>query len=413
LIVLALVLVATKFKAWRHVVSAASGFLLAFIVVSLPVLVAYRSGGVLGFASLNGLTTPFSTELGVSQPPYDIGHLFLDNYIHALVHAYAARFTPAGVWPDYASQYPDYGGYSLRLFLEYAAHFPADMVTRAYASILKVLSPHTRDVALTPINPGLILTLVALAIVAKDAPVVSMTLCLAIVYFSGLGALQFHPRHLFHLEFFSWLAAAIVGITAMRMYRGEITFASFARGVWIPIGALLVAVLLLAGLRTYQQHEVTRLFDKYLSSIRQALTLQDGRRDDTVLLRLTGVVPDMAGGVGQINATGIRGYYLDVSLDEGRCPKRNITLRVAYTVTEEDFSRDIAVTTAAGGTTHLFFPVFSDNIHRFAALEIAEKDRVCLTGVAAVISYKSLPLPLWLNLPSDWSDQHLYQTIAW
>jgi hypothetical protein len=240
-----------------------------------------------------------------------------------------------------------------------------------------------------------------------------MTLCLAIVYFSGLGALQFHPRHLFHLEFFSWLAAAIVGITAIRMYRGEVAFASFARGAWVPIGALLVAVLFLAGLRTYQQHEVTRLFDKYLSSIRQALTLQDGRRDDTVLLRLTGIVPDMAGGVGQINATGTRGYYLDVSLDERRCPEQNITLRVAYTLTEEDFSRDIAVTTAAGGTTHLFFPVFSDNIHRFAALEIAEKDRVCLTGVAAVISYKSLPLPLWLNLPSNWSDQRLYQTIVW
>jgi hypothetical protein len=413
LMVLLLVLIGTRSRAWRHVLFAAAAFAFAFAAAGAPMLAAYGRGGVLGFAALNGLTTPFAAELGLSEPPYDIGQLFLDNYINALVHGYAAKFSAPGEWPDYLAQYPHYGGYSVRAFLEYARHFPADMLIRAYASILKVLSPHTRDVALTPLNPGLVLTLLALALVAADAPLVSMALGLAIVYFSGLGALQFHPRHLFHLEFFSWLAAAVVGVTVLRVSRREWSLAQLRAGAWVPLAGILAAALLLMGLRVYQQHAAASLFEEYLRAERQALPLQEERQGNAVLLQVNGAVPDMTGAPRDVSEPTRRGYYLHAVLDERRCALRTLTLRIAYTVTADDFSRDLVVTTGAAAETHVFFPVFTDAAHRFAGIELAPEHRPCLAGLDAVVGYKALPLPLWLRLRSDWRGQPLYQSIVW
>jgi hypothetical protein len=413
LMALVLVLIGTKLRAWRHVAAAAGAFAVSLAIVAAPLFGAYRTGGVLGFAALNGLTAPFSAELGLSQPLYDIGDLFSDNYIGALVHGYAAKFASSGAWPDYMDQYPHYGGYSVRAFLEYARHFPADMVVRAYASILKVLSPHTRDVALTPLNPGLLLTLVALALIAADAPVLSLTLALAVVYFSGLGALQFHSRHLFHLEFFAWLTAAIVAAAAVRRDRREFSLARLKAGAWVPLAGMFGAALLLLGLRVYQQHDATALFSRYVGSQRQPLALQERQQGDAVLLYPSGPVPDMAGGYGNSSEPVRRGYYFAAVLDERRCPKRMLSLRIAYTGSADDFSRDLVVVTADGGDTHVFFPVFTDGGHQFAGVAMSGEDRRCLAGLEAVIDYKSLPLPLWLRLPSNWPDQRLYQTIVW
>jgi hypothetical protein len=259
---------------------------------------------------------------------------------------------------------------------------------------------------------------VGLTVVAAAQPTLAVVLGIAVAYFAGLGALQFHPRHTFHLEFLGWLGAALTTKGALDVYRARIHVRQLWRGAWAPVVALGLATVLLVGTRAYQQAEATKLFDRYLASERQPLDLQEETSGDTVTLHAAGLLPDVTGVSKRVNdPPADAAYYLALVWDERRCPGQRIAARIAYHETPfDDFSRDVTISLGESGRAYMFFPVFACTTRclgnpRFAGVIIAASQRACLQGIEAVAHYDALPLPLWLRLDSNWRTRPLYQTI--
>ena len=97
-----------------------------------------------------------------------------------------------------------------------------------------------------------------------------------------------------------------------------------------------------------------------------------------------------------------------------------MVLRVEYEADAptHDMSTEFTVARPKPGseTTRLFVPVFwtgfQDHTYlRFSGLEVVGAPPACVGRVARVIDGASLPLWVEMQLPADWSEQRLYQSI--
>ena len=113
-------------------------FAAGFTAAGWPIISTVVSGGGCQWhVFLLGLTSPFNDALGVSGGSYGWGHLYKDEYLWATVSGYASRFRPDLGYIEYCSHEYDVASW------EYLRHvlltFPADMMTRAYASTFAAL----------------------------------------------------------------------------------------------------------------------------------------------------------------------------------------------------------------------------------------------------------------------------------
>jgi hypothetical protein len=153
--------------------------------------------------------------------------------------------------------------------------------------------------------------------------------------------------------------------------------------------------------------------EEYLAARREKIETQDEFRGSDVLVVPRGLLADMMGGRTRWEDGWEGGVYFVATLDTDRCSGEALAPKVTYYAepTYHDFSRVMPV---AAGVTHLFFPVVEcEGCRRwpFEGITLPARQRACLTELAAVAGYKSLPLPLWLNLPSDWREQDLFQRL--
>ncbi|HEY1603864.1 MAG TPA: hypothetical protein VGG64_29955 [Pirellulales bacterium] len=143
IIVLVLVLMITRFRLYREVLIAAVLFGVTIVATAAPILAAYRGGGIIGHVALLGLTTPFNKPLGLAAAPYDIGHLYMDESMYQFTQEFALGHQGQAGAPQEIHDTPTglvYAAYALRAYLTYTAHFPADMLVRAYSAVSQVIS---------------------------------------------------------------------------------------------------------------------------------------------------------------------------------------------------------------------------------------------------------------------------------
>ena len=62
-----------------------------FLAAGAPIIAAYRAGNNSGHVVMLGLTAPFERPLGIVPGPYQIGHLYRDGYVLALVSSEVDR----------------------------------------------------------------------------------------------------------------------------------------------------------------------------------------------------------------------------------------------------------------------------------------------------------------------------------
>ena len=416
-------------------------FLLGFAAAFFPVLSTYHTqGGVVGHVTLLGLTQPFNPMLGLSFPVYDIGHRYNDGQIIQFVHAFASRFA-GGAVPSYGSPSVPYEQYAFRALYEFAWHFPADVIVRVYGSILRVLNleffDFSPDSASFPrsvlqlrsllVQPSIGAALAAASAIylLAVAPSRAAFFCLFMLFFAGSGAIQFHTRHLFYLEFVYWLSAAIVIYALFRQMRTLALEAprlrahgrDFGRHV-MRVAAISGAFLGLAGAtlaaaRAYQQAHVTRLFESYLAVARAAVAATEQEIGDDLAIRPTTPERNLAL-ASKIDRKVAWTYYV-ATLDAAQCSGEIFWARVVYRASDPhwDMSREITVPlSGAHSSAYLFMPVFQDTDTAFDAILVRPGQRRCLQRLEAIAPDTSLPLPLWLQLSPDWRSRPLYQTLA-
>jgi len=387
-----------------------------FVAAGWPIISSVvASGGCQWHVFLLGLTDPFNETLGVSGGAYSWGHLYNDEYLWATVSGYATRFRPDLGYIEYCSH--EYDVASWQYLQHILVTFPADFLTRAYASALQVLDlPFHRFDVLKHAGP--LLAAVFVLAVGSASLRLALFAAFVILYFGGYPAIQFMPRHYFPFEFISVAILAFLIERGARAGMALVREGRADRAASMPIvrsvavcAAILAAVLLvpLGLLRWYQHTQASRLLGSYVASSTSALPLEAGtpgrfRLPDDNARKLSQIETFAA--LGRATAR-----FVETEIDAGACrPGTTVTFRYDSTYPATDFSQTVSLQTATHGgqPTRLFEPVYAG----FRGIEVSDPSPACAPRVSLVGDLDRLPLLLSVQLTPGWESQPQYQRIA-
>lgn len=395
--------------AGRKAVAVAGAFaaaLLVFAVTAFPVVGAYGRGSNSGHVGLLGLMSPFDEGLGIRAAPYDWGYVNDDSFATSIVDEYQTRVhgRAAGLFSA------EYDRSAMEYLFVVARHWPADMLTRAFASAIKVIEMPFRTAYYAPASPagvtsapllkfydlwtmvlrmftgrGLLLMTAALLLVSMESVFTAVALAALVIYLAGYPALQFHVRHFFHLEFLAW--AAVVYLFARLSRR-----AFWSETAWRPaavragaFAAIVVAATAgsVAVLRAYQEPHIRGMVRTVLAAPRQPAA---------------NPVVTPAYLVAEFSPSACDAVYLP-----------SVTIRYPAIGSRTVFSRTFPVRIVPGTQpTYVVFPAYD----AFAGLELPRGHASCLTGVERVSDLSSTPVLPDLMLEPGWEDFTFAQTIA-
>jgi len=391
-----------------------------FLLTASPIIAAvYGSFGCQWHTVVLGLSTNFSRPLGVQDAPYDVSRQYLDEFVYTTVTSYAARGRPGTPHLEYCM--PVYDAAAGRYMIDVARRFPADMVVRAYASILRIVElPLTwrgpgvqryLDLEEQPPNPGrgrrLGLAMVATTIGLATAGSLRLGLFLIgfVLYFAGYPALQFDARNYFHFEIISWWALGFIVqclVTDIRPLvkarRWDAIRAGARRATLVIAATAAGLVVLLWGSRAYQQVAARSLFTRYNAAPKDEISLDRvlSASDEATLRAAPRTDPETAD-------------YLLVEMNTWRCGERPaVTFRYGPPA-RKDFSRTFTPPRELSrDPTRIFMPVYDG----FDRIDFSDLRPGCLGGVYRLRDPGQFPLLLEVMLPPDWRQRPLYQQLG-
>jgi hypothetical protein len=403
--------------------SAASALCLGtFLFAAWPIVNAvYTAGGCQWHTALLGLTTTFVDRLGLQSAPYDFGHAYNDWYVYQTTTSYARRVDPQMVRPTYCSH--QYDVITGRYFFEIVRTFPADMLTRAYASALRIVNLpfNWSDAPLPDLatrfyegrfavlsslkGTGLAWVAAAILFVAAANGRRACFLLFLVLYFGGYPAVQFVERHYFHLEFITWWAMGFVVEQALTAIVARVRSPGIVRPVpnwrqagWLTtllIGAVVSPLLVL---RVYQHFTTRALFERYLDAPSESVAID-------------GTVPGIQAIPLSTSADRESGEeFIDVTLNTSRCgPHPSVTFRYDKAFVLEDFTRTFTIgeVSDVAEPTHIFSPVYK----HFLGVEFSDPRPGCAGTIARIRDRTGLTLLLPAVLPPRWRQFPLYQRL--
>jgi hypothetical protein len=430
---------------------------LAFVAVAWPIVRGYGAGSNTGHVAVLGLMTPHDQTLGIRASFYDWGYAYVDQYAAAVINSYSYRVNGRSV--EYLSN--EYDRAAVSWLLRIVRHWPADFVARVYSAVVHTLEmPFTVGTYAYSIpygvtgrwasalyawqiqllqymtGRGLLVTVLALMIVAVRSMWTAVALLLFLLYYAGYPAIQFGARHFFHLEFVGWWALAYVlqqtvslvwfAVREAAAGRSVLQPAMYARplarmAVFVMVAAAVV-VGSLATLRAYQTPHVRAMLRGYEAAPRQRLPTTVATGSEKVLIASPGLWslspredPSMPVRVRYLVAE----FAAGPACDAVRLP---VTFRYRYHDKTSDFSREMILKLSRHGeATRVFFPAYHDENWWSAEISLAAYfDGIelplgydgCLTGLSRSTDLERYPLLLDLTLVPRWEEATPFQTIA-
>lgn len=436
-------------------------YLVAVYGAMWPMSSVYRTGG--GGSTphlvLLGLTPAFGADLGVDNSRlYELGFEYRDELALALIDNYADRTRADHRFlPMYGADYDRSAGQLLR---DIAWHIPADLLTRVYASAVRITElPHSTTTAalvvpefLSPVAQRLLLlkadglrrfgalwpvpfvvSLLALSVWNLRVGLFAM---LFVLYLAGYPALQFQERHFFHLEFVGWwalgfsltlLGSAAVAVVHAGWRKDWIKVVTPADGwrragvqaavAWVVLAVLLIAPLWV--LRRYQEGQVRSWLQAVSVAPRTAVdlvatTLPNG---DVQL-----AAPSLVAGLPQDG--GVHAAYLVAYVGGPRCDVTTVRMTQRYHATTAgyDFTHFVDLPVPLGDDpTALYFPAYyrnprsavtADEPFGFAGLELPAAQASCLTRVSRINDASAWPALFELRLRPGWDRVSPYASIS-
>ena len=398
----------------RHVtvkIASVALFAAGFVAAGWPIISSVTSGGGCQWHfALLGLSRPFDSALGVTGGAYGFGNLYKDEYVWATISSYAGRMRPDLGYIEYCShEYDVASGEYLRRIL---TTFPADMVTRAYASTLHVLALPLHRIPLLSLAGPLLAA--AFVLVTSAASIrLALFAVFAMLYFGGYPAIQFDPRHYFPFEVITIVVVAFLVERAVKGVRtGAAWTISPAAARRIAVIAAIVAVMLwlpLVALRAYQNRAATRLLQAYVDAPTVEVALQPSAEG---VYELAGQPQPSRSEIETVDALGRAGTrFVRVEIDDTACrSETRLTFRYDNRYPQADLSESIAVRAGSGspGPTHIFEPVYPG----WRGIDVADRSPKCRIRVSDVTAAGRFPLLLPAQLLPGWQAEPQYQRIA-
>ena len=462
-------------RPWHELRSKAAAvglIVLAYAVSAAPIHLDRASAGTnVSHVVLLGFTAPFDEALDIRPSVYDLGPFYNDEYVASTVGSYAERmhsYSPRMLTADYDPM--------VRLYIgELVRRFPADLLTRFWASVIGVLEfpftyfpPYNLDPAI-PYHQtldrvftvlgllrgyGVFLMCFLLAAAALRGLRYGFFTIFLVLILAGYPFLQFSTRHFFHLQFISVLtlsfaAAAACSLAARPLrslpamwsasrrkaaaepHRGiregtrpsllcrippaPSSFSSLKTAVIRLSTIAVVSVVLIAlpmwALRRYQSQGLTRLFDSYISAVKKDVEFALTPRSDGTVFIHW---KDFA-----VRTTNGGNYLTDYYLMEFKCAEpvavTELSLKYDHPFVYAPHARLLRVVLRKG-VNRIFFPVYGTRFvdtarWQFLGIETSRELVPKIAGFYRLVNLNDKPLLLDLALPAGWERDTLYQTL--
>jgi len=262
---------------------------------------------------MGGFMRPMNWQLGVTTPSYDCGYLFLDEFIAS-----------QNCIKDYLSGTKTYScESSLNRLVEIIRIFPADILIRIYASILRILELpfmyleppfgittqfyllvySARSYVLSFFaGSGLVLLIISLLFLSCRNMRYAFFFLFTVLFLGGYPALQFFGKHYFYLEIITWwifgfIISHVFGppfilIMHYKNNNKEFSFVQNAKKMlllsmnayrrMIIFGIIGISVILLPlfGLRSYQSWQVSDLYSQLLNAKVTEMNISHREKDE-------------------------------------------------------------------------------------------------------------------------------------
>ena len=448
-------------RGWRNLALAGT-YAAAFVIALSPMLSIYRTGGGNSTQHLImlGLGEPFNQELGLdSGGAYEWGYGYRDEFAHAMISANATRRLGATTMlVQYGPEYDRSGSDYLQ---QVAENFPADMLTRAYASAIRVIElPYNQRLtqehleylrlprqvfvvrdrfqrALAPLwLPIVAAALFALTVMSVRIGLFVMALTF---YLSAYPALQFGERHYFHLEFVGWwllgfvvalssgfIRAAVGGsaeewLDAKRPVEGWTRPIVRAAILWAVIAVVLLTPLYV--LRRFQQEHLRALFEQYLAAPVEPGALNPVAQGNGYVRFEAPMSRDVMHSAVASDAVRPELFLAEFGGSSCDSVKLDAVFRYASALPQNDFSRSLTVQPPLSKKPiRVLFPAYYHRLsadtsnsavmdYAFIGVDVPASAQACLTRFARVSDTSRLPLLLELRLPPRWESADLFETI--
>ncbi|NGZ26144.1 MAG: glycosyltransferase family 39 protein [Magnetococcales bacterium] len=358
-----------------------------------------------------GLGNGFSQQLQVHHSLYEVEYQYHDIYLDLQIRDHAWRHdgkqlgvvvaNPVGGAVRAGDFFiPDYAQAGEKLFHHTLMFMPADVVTRALASV-KVIAN-----SLGYGNMGIIATLLALLLIASRHTRMAFFLMFLLLILAGYPSILFKERHYSHLVIVPiWTLcfyAHIVSTTSLSSIRQFLP--SGGKGMlWLVAGFWLPLFLFLQGLRHFQDGEMRSTLQHIVSLEREPLPISKIiPRQDRVLLRL---IPSDS------PANKVISHYLVMQFDDVHCPVQKLPVAWRYGSTSYSLDRESLLTLPEGGIT-ILTQLFEAPTIQFMGIELNKEHLGCLQSVSLVKNFQHLQVVPTLTLPANWQEIPLYQTIG-
>lgn len=432
--------------------------------------------GVNGVHGTQGLTTPFTANLHLDAPFYDVGHKYSDELIYSTMVGYYSRMpsgpaTGSGPYDPLTSATNAQQQYSgPAYYLGELQRFPADIMARGFASALRVMryfrvlddvqrhdhpggigygNNYPSEFVVARWHESIIVRFVNFSHMSELGPVLFLGLLFfvslrdakeALFLAAVLGTLMIYPaiqfsyRHFFHLEFIYWFGLFACATLLKDWLTGQ-------RKTWKPRPFILatavvlgIGITALALARWYQDKRIENLVVAHLDApkvmVKTEKTTVRGRTFARVSvperqLQILNRPPDdqtfsnlvyKRFGLAQVVEAGIETYIASFGGAACQASELSLTLRYAHgndTWQALDRTFAISLPPAPANLFTLVFPALYRASQHFEGLELPAESSNCLVSIARLDDRNFNEHPVYMGLNEDWRSQIRHQTIKW
>lgn len=370
-----------------------------FWQVSAPIRQdAEKSGSCRYHWALLGSGNPFSGPLGIEQGSFGMLYQFNDQLVYGVVQAHGIR-----VLAQDAIRYcgPEYDLVSGDLFQRLVTTLPAEFLIRALSSMREIIT--AKHVPYIDIGKYTILALMLafIYVLFLRSPRRAIAVASCVVFLLGYPAIQFHPRHYFHITFIPLLMGLIVLIAGLRftlykLYDKRSPVTAFSdliddiqrwskcrkyrrRSILFIVLLLLPTSAAIFASRHYQSIKLNELVQKYDS--------YDWIDVDPESEAFNSQIPEVVS-------------LLRISIDRTKCQSSGKGVEIAYNTTDPSWQLDRPLSSLSGENDPIdgtyYVQVFNTKKTQGLRLAMPDEFRGCVAGVSAAAPTNNQDL--WLDL---------------